>query len=169
MLMVHSGTLLKLGVKQWVWLHMNNDVSSVWQVVESSKRWWKCRNRFNQIGFVPFNILEPMAHIDSPVSTKPPSVRHKKTHTHHMYTSEQADTSALTCTYLRVNSTVIFSLQAPAPPPLAKTFSVVPPSPPAPPQAPSHLQRPLTLPAYSQHIPAAEDTDNKGTKPCVLV
>ncbi|XP_019117419.2 epidermal growth factor receptor kinase substrate 8-like protein 1 [Larimichthys crocea] len=93
------------------------------EVVESSKRWWKCRNRFNQIGFVPFNILEPMAHIDSPVSTKPPS--------------------------------------APAPPPLAKTFSVVPPSPPAPPQAPSHLQRPLTLPAYSQHIPAAEDTDNK--------
>ncbi|KAG8009094.1 Epidermal growth factor receptor kinase substrate 8-like protein 1 [Nibea albiflora] len=93
------------------------------EVIESSKRWWKCRNRFNQIGFVPFNILEPMAHIDSPVSAKPPS--------------------------------------APAPPPLAKTFSLVPPSSPAPPQAPSHSQRPLSLPAYSQHIPAAEDTDNK--------
>ncbi|KAK0151798.1 Epidermal growth factor receptor kinase substrate 8-like protein 1 [Merluccius polli] len=31
------------------------------QVVESSKRWWKCRNRFDQIGFVPFNILEPLS------------------------------------------------------------------------------------------------------------
>ncbi|KAJ7989781.1 hypothetical protein DPEC_G00308070 [Dallia pectoralis] len=30
------------------------------EVVESSKRWWKCRNRFDQIGFVPFNILEPL-------------------------------------------------------------------------------------------------------------
>uniref|UniRef100_A0A3Q1IMP7 SH3 domain-containing protein n=1 Tax=Anabas testudineus TaxID=64144 RepID=A0A3Q1IMP7_ANATE len=47
------------------------------EVIESSKRWWKCRNRFNQVGFVPFNILEPMAHIESPTSNKPPSVRHK--------------------------------------------------------------------------------------------
>ncbi|XP_028978907.2 epidermal growth factor receptor kinase substrate 8-like protein 1a isoform X2 [Esox lucius] len=31
------------------------------EVIESSKRWWKCRNRFDQIGFVPFNILEPLA------------------------------------------------------------------------------------------------------------
>ncbi|XP_051274606.1 epidermal growth factor receptor kinase substrate 8-like protein 1 isoform X1 [Dicentrarchus labrax] len=94
------------------------------EVVESSKRWWKCRNRFNQIGFVPFNILEPVAHIDSPVNNKPPS--------------------------------------APAPPPLAKTFSVVPPSPPAPHQAPTHSpQRPRSLPPYSQHISAAEDTENK--------
>ncbi|KAJ8245826.1 hypothetical protein GJAV_G00260710 [Gymnothorax javanicus] len=30
------------------------------EVIESSKRWWKCRNRFNEIGFVPFNILEPL-------------------------------------------------------------------------------------------------------------
>ncbi|XP_028263378.1 epidermal growth factor receptor kinase substrate 8-like protein 1 isoform X2 [Parambassis ranga] len=93
------------------------------EVVESSKRWWKCRNRFNQIGFVPFNILEPVAHIDSPVTNKPPS--------------------------------------APAPPPLAKTFHAVPPSPPALPQAaPSNSpQRPRSLPPYSQHVPAAEDTD----------
>uniref|UniRef100_A0A3B4TCT5 EPS8 signaling adaptor L1b n=1 Tax=Seriola dumerili TaxID=41447 RepID=A0A3B4TCT5_SERDU len=49
------------------------------EVIESSKRWWKCRNRFNQIGFVPFNILEPAAHIDSPVTNKPPNVRHKHT------------------------------------------------------------------------------------------
>ncbi|XP_040922557.1 epidermal growth factor receptor kinase substrate 8-like protein 1 isoform X2 [Toxotes jaculatrix] len=90
------------------------------EVIESSKRWWKCRNRFNQIGFVPFNILEPIAHIDSPVTNKPPS--------------------------------------APAPPPLAKTFSAVPPSPPSLPQAPTHSpQRPRSLPAYNQ--PAAEDTD----------
>ncbi|XP_030611230.1 epidermal growth factor receptor kinase substrate 8-like protein 1 isoform X2 [Archocentrus centrarchus] len=44
------------------------------EVIESSKRWWKCRNRFNQVGFVPFNILEPVAHIDSPVTHRPPSV-----------------------------------------------------------------------------------------------
>ncbi|KAM9716233.1 epidermal growth factor receptor kinase substrate 8-like protein 1 isoform 2-T2 [Menidia menidia] len=43
------------------------------EVIESSKRWWKCRNRFNQIGFVPFNILEPLAHVDSPASSRPPS------------------------------------------------------------------------------------------------
>uniref|UniRef100_A0A669CHN4 EPS8 signaling adaptor L1b n=1 Tax=Oreochromis niloticus TaxID=8128 RepID=A0A669CHN4_ORENI len=43
------------------------------EVIESSKRWWKCRNRFNQVGFVPFNILEPMAHIESPVHNKAPS------------------------------------------------------------------------------------------------
>ncbi|CAL8264216.1 unnamed protein product [Arctogadus glacialis] len=34
------------------------------EVLESSKRWWKCRNRFNEVGFVPSNILEPVAHID---------------------------------------------------------------------------------------------------------
>lgn len=42
------------------------------EVIESSKRWWKCRNRFDQIGFVPFNILEPLSALnntgrDSPV------------------------------------------------------------------------------------------------------
>ncbi|CAL8283519.1 unnamed protein product [Merluccius merluccius] len=35
------------------------------EVIESSKRWWKCRNRFNEIGFVPSNILEPAQHIES--------------------------------------------------------------------------------------------------------
>uniref|UniRef100_UPI0037E8B71E epidermal growth factor receptor kinase substrate 8-like protein 1a n=1 Tax=Semicossyphus pulcher TaxID=241346 RepID=UPI0037E8B71E len=42
------------------------------EVIESSKRWWKCQNRFDQIGFVPFNILEPLSALnntgrDSPV------------------------------------------------------------------------------------------------------
>ncbi|XP_071381366.1 epidermal growth factor receptor kinase substrate 8-like protein 1, partial [Centroberyx affinis] len=90
------------------------------EVIESSKRWWKCRNRFNEIGFVPFNILEPAAHIDSLITNKPP--------------------------------------KAPAPPPLTRPFSAAPPSPPVPPQAPSP-QRPRSLPPYSQHIPAAEDSD----------
>ncbi|XP_029954165.1 epidermal growth factor receptor kinase substrate 8-like protein 1 isoform X1 [Salarias fasciatus] len=44
------------------------------EVVESSKRWWKCRNRFNQVGFVPFNILEPVDHIESPTANKAPSI-----------------------------------------------------------------------------------------------
>ncbi|XP_069373181.1 epidermal growth factor receptor kinase substrate 8-like protein 1 isoform X2 [Paralichthys olivaceus] len=92
------------------------------EVVESSKRWWKCRNSYNQIGFVPFNILEPMAHINSPITNRPPS--------------------------------------APAPPPLAKTFSVVPPSPPAMPQAPTHSpQHPRSIPVYNQHVQSAEDSD----------
>ncbi|KAI4897983.1 hypothetical protein NFI96_009094, partial [Prochilodus magdalenae] len=42
------------------------------EVIESSKRWWKCRNRFNEVGFVPFNILEPVTHIESPATNKPP-------------------------------------------------------------------------------------------------
>ncbi|KAJ8364246.1 hypothetical protein SKAU_G00130770 [Synaphobranchus kaupii] len=45
------------------------------EVIESSKRWWKCRNRFNEIGFVPFNILEPLSavretHPESPATQK---------------------------------------------------------------------------------------------------
>uniref|UniRef100_A0A3Q4GZ78 EPS8 signaling adaptor L1a n=1 Tax=Neolamprologus brichardi TaxID=32507 RepID=A0A3Q4GZ78_NEOBR len=31
------------------------------EVIESSKRWWKCRNSYGEIGFVPFNILEPVS------------------------------------------------------------------------------------------------------------
>lgn len=92
------------------------------EVIESSKRWWKCRNRFGQVGFVPFNILEPMAHVESPVSNKPPSI--------------------------------------PAAPPLNKTLSLVPPSPPPLSLSPSHSpQRPRSLPPYSQHAPAAEESD----------
>ncbi|XP_068610319.1 epidermal growth factor receptor kinase substrate 8-like protein 1 [Brachionichthys hirsutus] len=95
------------------------------EVIESSKRWWKCRNRFNQVGFVPFNILEPMAHIETPVNSRPPNI--------------------------------------PAPPPLAKSLSVGPPNPPAPPQYPAHSPqtRPRSLPAYNQHMPAVDNTENK--------
>lgn len=55
----------------------NNSELSVLQgetleVIESSKRWWKCRNKFNEVGFVPFNILEPGTHIDNPVLHKTP-------------------------------------------------------------------------------------------------
>ncbi|XP_047232219.1 epidermal growth factor receptor kinase substrate 8-like protein 1 isoform X1 [Girardinichthys multiradiatus] len=104
----------------------NNSELSVQQgetleVIESSRRWWKCRNRFNQVGFVPSNILEPVDHIDSPVS-KPPS--------------------------------------APAQPPITKSVTPVPPSPPALHLTSSHSpQRPRSSPTYSQHIPVAEETD----------
>lgn len=53
-------------------------------------------------------------------------------------------------------------LQAPAPPPLPKTFSMVPPSPPVL-HSTNSPQRPRSLPPYSQNIPAADDTENKGT------
>ncbi|XP_013863589.1 epidermal growth factor receptor kinase substrate 8-like protein 1 [Austrofundulus limnaeus] len=92
------------------------------EVIESSKRWWKCRNRFNQVGFVPFNILEPAAHIESPTASRPPS--------------------------------------APAAPPLPKTLSVIPPSPPVQHLTPSHSpQHPRSLPPYSQHAPVTDDAD----------
>ncbi|XP_055037365.2 epidermal growth factor receptor kinase substrate 8-like protein 1 [Misgurnus anguillicaudatus] len=42
------------------------------EVIESSKRWWKCRNKFDEVGFVPFNILEPITHIDNDVTHKTP-------------------------------------------------------------------------------------------------
>ncbi|XP_051970665.1 epidermal growth factor receptor kinase substrate 8-like protein 1 [Xyrauchen texanus] len=42
------------------------------EVIESSKRWWKCRNEYNEIGFIPFNILEPITHMDNPVTHKTP-------------------------------------------------------------------------------------------------
>uniref|UniRef100_A0A4W5JNS3 EPS8 signaling adaptor L1a n=1 Tax=Hucho hucho TaxID=62062 RepID=A0A4W5JNS3_9TELE len=49
-----------------------------YSVIESSKRWWKCRNNFDQIGFVPFNILEPLSALnnnyrDSTSPTPPPA------------------------------------------------------------------------------------------------
>ena len=53
-------------------------------MLESSKRWWKCRNRFNEVGFVPSNILEPIAHIDPLDGGQgPPKVGpHTRTRTH---------------------------------------------------------------------------------------
>ncbi|XP_028311791.1 epidermal growth factor receptor kinase substrate 8-like protein 1a isoform X2 [Gouania willdenowi] len=47
------------------------------EVVESSKRWWKCRNRYDQIGFVPFNILEPLSALNS---SSPVRLRESKNH-----------------------------------------------------------------------------------------
>ncbi|XP_069005425.1 epidermal growth factor receptor kinase substrate 8-like protein 1a isoform X1 [Embiotoca jacksoni] len=35
------------------------------EVIESSKRWWKCQNSYDQIGFVPFNILEPLSALNN--------------------------------------------------------------------------------------------------------
>ncbi|XP_068435297.1 epidermal growth factor receptor kinase substrate 8-like protein 1a [Clinocottus analis] len=42
------------------------------EVIHTSNKWWKCQNRFDQIGFVPSNILEPLSALnntgrDSPV------------------------------------------------------------------------------------------------------
>ncbi|KAL2100873.1 hypothetical protein ACEWY4_002634 [Coilia grayii] len=35
------------------------------EVIESSKRWWKCKNSYEQIGFVPFNILESLSAVEN--------------------------------------------------------------------------------------------------------
>lgn len=91
--------------------------SCVWQVVESSKRWWKCRNRFNQVGFVPFNILEPMAHVDSPVNSKPPNVRQTTFMFTHTYTlTLSAQRSGFTCAYLSEFLCLLSLLHIPADP-----------------------------------------------------
>lgn len=50
------------------------------EVIESSKRWWKCRNRFDQIGFVPFNILEPLSAVNSTQTDSTVILRQSKKH-----------------------------------------------------------------------------------------
>ncbi|KAL2078464.1 hypothetical protein ACEWY4_026149 [Coilia grayii] len=89
------------------------------EVIEASKRWWKVRNRFNEVGFVPFNILEPVSHIESPTNKAP---------------------------------------KAPVPPPMPKTFSYAPPTPPTLHVDPSAPQRPRSI-ALPQHIPSDTDSD----------
>lgn len=49
------------------------------EVIESSKRWWKCRNRFDQIGFVPHNILEPLSALNNTGRESPVVRRESKT------------------------------------------------------------------------------------------
>uniref|UniRef100_A0A4W5JNV5 EPS8 signaling adaptor L1a n=1 Tax=Hucho hucho TaxID=62062 RepID=A0A4W5JNV5_9TELE len=48
------------------------------EVIESSKRWWKCRNNFDQIGFVPFNILEPLSALNNNYRDSPVVLRQSK-------------------------------------------------------------------------------------------
>ncbi|XP_015246599.1 PREDICTED: epidermal growth factor receptor kinase substrate 8-like protein 1 [Cyprinodon variegatus] len=35
------------------------------EVLDSSNRWWKCRNTYDEIGFVPSNILEPLSAVSN--------------------------------------------------------------------------------------------------------
>ncbi|KAM3598000.1 uncharacterized protein V6R79_012264 [Siganus canaliculatus] len=48
------------------------------EVIDSSKRWWKCRNRFDQIGFVPSNILEPLSALNNTDNNNPVVRRESK-------------------------------------------------------------------------------------------
>ncbi|XP_075937104.1 epidermal growth factor receptor kinase substrate 8-like protein 1a [Anarhichas minor] len=48
------------------------------EVIDSSTRWWKCRNRFDQIGFVPSNILEPLSALNNTGRNSPVVRRESK-------------------------------------------------------------------------------------------
>ncbi|XP_068583939.1 epidermal growth factor receptor kinase substrate 8-like protein 1a [Cebidichthys violaceus] len=48
------------------------------EVIDSSKRWWKCQNRFDQIGFVPSNILEPLSALNNTGRSSPVVRRESK-------------------------------------------------------------------------------------------
>ncbi|XP_056263693.1 epidermal growth factor receptor kinase substrate 8-like protein 1a isoform X2 [Pseudoliparis swirei] len=41
------------------------------EVINMSNKWWKCQNRFDQIGFVPSNILEPLSALNNPERESP--------------------------------------------------------------------------------------------------
>uniref|UniRef100_A0A4W6ERD8 EPS8 signaling adaptor L1a n=1 Tax=Lates calcarifer TaxID=8187 RepID=A0A4W6ERD8_LATCA len=70
------------------------------EVIESSKRWWKCQNRFDQIGFVPFNILEPLSALNNTGRSSPVVRRESRV---------QAQTRLQTCNYtLFVSVFVVF-------------------------------------------------------------
>ncbi|XP_036408889.1 epidermal growth factor receptor kinase substrate 8-like protein 1a [Megalops cyprinoides] len=79
------------------------------EVIESSKRWWKCRNRFDQIGFVPFNILEPLSALNNTHKASP--VIHKQ--------SKKAPLSPLGNKY--------FSYAPPSPPAISSNSSALRP------------------------------------------
>ncbi|XP_034395919.1 epidermal growth factor receptor kinase substrate 8-like protein 1a [Cyclopterus lumpus] len=48
------------------------------EVINMSKKWWKCQNRFDQIGFVPSNILEPLSALNNPGRDSPAVHRESK-------------------------------------------------------------------------------------------
>ncbi|XP_028824440.1 epidermal growth factor receptor kinase substrate 8-like protein 1a [Denticeps clupeoides] len=47
------------------------------EVLESSKNWWKCKNSYDEIGFVPHNILEPLSALKM-AEADPSRRRHSK-------------------------------------------------------------------------------------------
>lgn len=102
-------------------------------MIESSKRWWKCKNYFNQVGFVPFNILQPTTHVESPVSSRPPSVRPAHT-----------TCCAQAWTLLSVNSRFLSDPQPPLP---------IPPSCRLPSRRPSRRLSPPSHPALRFYTP----------------
>lgn len=110
---------------------------TVKQVLESSKRWWKCKNYFNQVGFVPFNILQPTTHMESPVSSRPPSVRPA-----HMTCCAQATMNSLQCE---------FTSAPPTPPPAGYSPAAPPEDLLGSPTQPSG-STPLRLPAASAQL-----------------
>ncbi|KAM9394341.1 epidermal growth factor receptor kinase substrate 8-like protein 1a isoform 2-T2 [Pholidichthys leucotaenia] len=83
------------------------------EVLEVSKRWWKCRNRFEQIGFVPHNILEPLSALSNTVKNDP-VIRRQSTKTalvprsrYFSYTPTSSDAAGPTNPTVRRQSMVI--------------------------------------------------------------